>query len=119
MINLHRELDEKKLCGRQSAPNFLLRSASPLRENRPVHDQETPEQRAIRLLTVQLKEIGAHICGLNDDQHHEFKAWRDVWSAGQSVSGVHEVLSVSALVDRMAAEYAAARSRLGAESLLS
>jgi hypothetical protein len=29
------------------------------------------------------------------------------------------VLSVSALVDRMAAEYAAARSRLGAESLLS
>jgi hypothetical protein len=77
MINLHRELDEKKLCGRQSAPNFLLRSASPLRENRPVHDQETPEQRAIRLLTVQLKEIGTHICGLNDDQHHEFKAWRD------------------------------------------
>ncbi len=43
---------------------------------------------------------------------HEFKAWRDVWSAGQSVSGVHELLSVSALVDRMAAEYAAARSRL-------
>ena len=50
---------------------------------------------------------------------HEFKAWRDVWSAGQSVSGVHEVLSVSALVERMAAEYAAARARLGTESLMS
>jgi nitronate monooxygenase len=43
---------------------------------------------------------------------HEFKAWRDVWSAGHSVSGVHEVSSVSALVERMAAEYEAARSRL-------
>ena len=42
-----------------------------------MHDYETPEQRAIRLLTVQLKEIGTHICGLNDDQHHDFKAWRD------------------------------------------
>ena len=43
---------------------------------------------------------------------HEFKAWRDIWSAGQSVSGVREVLPVSALVERMAAEYEAARSRL-------
>jgi nitronate monooxygenase len=47
---------------------------------------------------------------------HEFKAWRDVWSAGQSVSGVHEVSSVSALVDRMAAEYEAARSRLAPQA---
>ena len=43
---------------------------------------------------------------------HEFKAWRDVWSAGQSVSGVHDVTPVGALVDRMAAEYEAARARL-------
>ena len=43
---------------------------------------------------------------------HEFKAWRDIWSAGQSVSGVREVLPVSALVERMAAEYEAARTRL-------
>jgi nitronate monooxygenase len=43
---------------------------------------------------------------------HEFKAWRDIWSAGQSVSGVREVLPVRALVDRMAAEYEAARARL-------
>jgi hypothetical protein len=42
-----------------------------------MHDQETPEERAIRLLSIQLKEIGTHICGLNDDQHHDFKAWRD------------------------------------------
>ena len=62
--------------GHLPAPNFLLRSASLLQENRHVHDQETPEQRAIRLLTVQLKEIGMHICGLTD-QHPDFKAWRD------------------------------------------
>jgi nitronate monooxygenase len=42
----------------------------------------------------------------------ELKAWRDIWSAGQSVSGIREVMSVQALVDRMAGEYEAARSRL-------
>jgi nitronate monooxygenase len=47
---------------------------------------------------------------------HEFKAWRDIWSAGQSVSGVREVLPVSALVERMAAEYEAARARLVPQS---
>ena len=42
----------------------------------------------------------------------ELKAWRDIWSAGQSVSGIREVLSVHALVDRMADEYEAVRNRL-------
>ena len=42
----------------------------------------------------------------------ELKAWRDIWTAGQSVSGIREVLPVRALVDRMAGEYEAARSRL-------
>src|SRR5580658_8522615 len=42
----------------------------------------------------------------------ELKAWRDIWSAGQSVSGIHEIASVQTLVDRMAGEYEAARVRL-------
>ena len=42
----------------------------------------------------------------------EFKAWKDIWSAGQSVSGIHDVPSVAALVERMAGEYEAARERL-------
>jgi hypothetical protein len=42
-----------------------------------VHEEESAKQKAIRLLTRQLKELGTHICGLNDDQHHDFKAWRD------------------------------------------
>jgi len=36
------------------------------------------------------------------------KAWRDIWSAGQSVSGIHHVEAVEALVSRMEGEYAAA-----------
>ncbi len=32
-------------------------------------------------------------------------AWRDIWSAGHSVSGVTEILSVAELVERTAAEY--------------
>jgi nitronate monooxygenase len=36
------------------------------------------------------------------------KAWRDIWSAGQSVSGIHQVEAVEALVSRMEVEYAAA-----------
>jgi nitronate monooxygenase len=40
------------------------------------------------------------------------KAWKDIWSAGQSVSGIHEVETVQAVVERLAAEYEAARVRL-------
>jgi nitronate monooxygenase len=43
----------------------------------------------------------------------ELKAWRDIWSAGQSVSGIHDVQSVAALVDRMVGDYDAARARIG------
>ena len=42
----------------------------------------------------------------------EVKAWRDIWSAGQSVSGIHDVETVGALVDGMAGEYEAARARI-------
>jgi nitronate monooxygenase len=37
------------------------------------------------------------------------KAWRDIWSAGQSVSGIHDIEAVDALVARMEREYATAR----------
>jgi nitronate monooxygenase len=40
------------------------------------------------------------------------KAWKDIWGAGQSVSGIHDIESVAVLVDRMAAEYLAALARL-------
>jgi nitronate monooxygenase len=36
------------------------------------------------------------------------KAWRDFWSAGHGVATIHDIPPVRELVDRMAAEYAAA-----------
>src|SRR5262245_33245200 len=40
------------------------------------------------------------------------KAWRDIWGSGQGVADIHEILPVSALVDRLATEYEAAKSQL-------
>jgi nitronate monooxygenase len=39
------------------------------------------------------------------------KRWKDIWSAGHSVSGVADIPSVAELVERTAAEYTAARGR--------
>jgi nitronate monooxygenase len=44
------------------------------------------------------------------------KRWKDIWGAGQSVGGIHEVVPAARLVDRLAAEYAEARRVLGANS---
>ncbi len=40
------------------------------------------------------------------------KAWKDIWGAGQGVGAVKAVEPVSSLVDRLAAEYAAAKQRV-------
>ena len=36
------------------------------------------------------------------------KLWRDIWTAGHGVGGIHEIRSVAALVEQMSAEYRAA-----------
>ncbi len=46
------------------------------------------------------------------------RKWKDIWGAGQSVSGLKEVVPAAALIDRLAAEYAAARARINAGSPL-
>ncbi len=46
------------------------------------------------------------------DISRETRAWRDVWSAGQGIGAVREVMPVAALVDRLDREYRAARARL-------
>jgi len=40
------------------------------------------------------------------------KAWRDIWGAGQAVGLMDDVPTVAQMVDRLEAEYAAARRRL-------
>ncbi|MFY9316555.1 MAG: nitronate monooxygenase family protein [Burkholderiales bacterium] len=42
----------------------------------------------------------------------EKKVWRDIWSAGQGVGQIDAVAPVAQVVDRLAAEYVAARQRL-------
>jgi nitronate monooxygenase len=48
--------------------------------------------------------------GSNDDA--KVKAWRDIWSAGQGIGGIHDAPPVAELVDRLAAEFDAARDAL-------
>jgi nitronate monooxygenase len=43
------------------------------------------------------------------------KAWKDIWGAGQSVSGIHEVASVASVVDKLELEYRAALAGLAAK----
>ena len=40
------------------------------------------------------------------------KAWRDIWSAGHGVAAIDDVPAVADLVERLAAEYSAAKERL-------
>jgi nitronate monooxygenase len=42
----------------------------------------------------------------------EKKAWRDIWSAGQGVGNIHDVLPTAELVARMRREYDDTRRRL-------
>jgi nitronate monooxygenase len=43
----------------------------------------------------------------------EAKVWRDLWSAGQGIGSISEVVPVAGLVARLGREYRAARERLG------
>jgi len=42
----------------------------------------------------------------------EAKAWKTVWSAGQGVSQIHDVLATRSLVQRLKEEYQAAKAGL-------
>jgi nitronate monooxygenase len=45
------------------------------------------------------------------DMGDEAKAWKTVWSAGQGVGAVHDILPTSELVDRLRQEFAQATDR--------
>ena len=40
------------------------------------------------------------------------KAWRDIWGAGQGVGMMNDVPTTAEMVDRLEAEYKAARARI-------
>jgi len=57
------------------------------------------------------KDINAAERDKRDAEGPDAKRWKDIWSAGHSVSGVSDVPSVAELVERTAAEYAEASKR--------
>jgi nitronate monooxygenase len=40
------------------------------------------------------------------------KAWKDIWGSGQGIGAVHMIESVAERVERLKAEYAAAKAEL-------
>ncbi|MDR3524519.1 MAG: nitronate monooxygenase family protein [Acetobacteraceae bacterium] len=68
-------------------------------------------------LRPSLVRAGLDPAHLPDPQAMDFgngkKAWKDVWGSGQGIGAVKAVVPVSALVERLTVEYAAARARLG------
>ena len=48
---------------------------------------------------------------INPDKR--LKRWRDIWSAGYSVAGVHDIPNVARLIDRLAIEYEIAERATG------
>ncbi|MDP6343305.1 MAG: nitronate monooxygenase [Alphaproteobacteria bacterium] len=61
---------------------------------------------------VDLEDLKRQTPGAIISAQENKKRWKDVWSAGHGVGAIHDVLSVSALCDRLKAEYAEARAGL-------
>jgi nitronate monooxygenase len=51
--------------------------------------------------------------GAGGNDGSKAKAWRDIWGSGQGIGAVDRVESVAERVERLAAQYTAARARLG------
>ena len=60
-----------------------------------------------KALPKEKKEIA-----LGEELNTESKAWKDIWSAGQGVGGIHDVPTVAELVDRLYSEAVAASDQL-------
>jgi nitronate monooxygenase len=46
------------------------------------------------------------------------KAWKDIWGCGQGIGAIKHIPTAGELVDRLAAEYEAAKSELAAKTAL-
>lgn len=59
-----------------------------------------------------LPESGKDAMTFGSDREKK-KAWKDIWGAGQGVGNIDDVLPAADIIDRLDAEYRAARQRLG------
>jgi len=48
------------------------------------------------------------------DGSDKSRAWRDIWGSGQGIGVIDKIESVAARVDRLEAEYKAAKARIAA-----
>ena len=64
----------------------------------------------------QLPESDPSKMNFNSGGNMDKKAWKDIWGCGQGIGAVDAVQSATALVDRIADEYHAARAALNAAS---
>jgi nitronate monooxygenase len=60
----------------------------------------------------QLPEADKSKMNFGSGGNMEKKAWRDIWSGGQGVGNIHDILPAGEIVARMVQEYAAAKARL-------
>jgi len=60
----------------------------------------------------QLPEADKSKMNFGSGGNMEKKAWRDIWSGGQGVGNIHDILPAGEVVARMVQEYAAAKARL-------
>jgi nitronate monooxygenase len=60
----------------------------------------------------QLPEADKSKMNFGSGGNMEKKAWRDIWSGGQGVGNIHDILPAGEIVARMVQEYTAARARL-------
>ena len=54
--------------------------------------------------------------GLYRNRDERPKTWKEIWGAGQGVGDIEDIPSVAELVDRLEAEYRAARRRISEKS---
>jgi nitronate monooxygenase len=102
----------KEMLVKSSADDILLtRAFTGLQTN-----MLRPSIEAAGLDPDHLPERGAIDIGKDIDigaRENRPKRWKDIWSAGHSVSGVSELLSVDEMVARTVAEYREASTRIG------
>jgi nitronate monooxygenase len=59
-----------------------------------------------------------HKIDMAEELNTEAKAWKTIWSAGQGVGSIHEILPVADLVGRLKTEFAAAHENFSAKTKL-
>ena len=67
---------------------------------------------------IMMRKDPHHKIDMAHELNTEAKAWKTIWSAGQGVGSIHEVLPVADLVSRLKSEFHAASEAFAAKAKL-